>query len=255
MKLKSYLRGLGVGLFISAVLMGIATSGKKETLSDDEIRTRAKALGMVEEDSVLLKPEAGTEESPKPTIESAQDEKTGKTSDEKEAVSQDKAEDKDKPDEDKASEVSPKVEEETGTEDNASEDSDKDTSDGIRGSKEDRAMGGQLKSKDTEEENKPADSKAEENKTADTETEEKTEKKAEEKTEEKTNETFTLQIAKGASSDTVAQLLKKGGAIDNADDFDDYLCKNHYDKKINPGVFRIPVGADYAQIAEIITGN
>ena len=55
MRLKGYLRGLGAGIFISAVLMGIATSGKG-TMTDAEVKERAAALGMVEEDALLVKP-------------------------------------------------------------------------------------------------------------------------------------------------------------------------------------------------------
>ena len=49
MKLKYYLRGLGVGVICTAIIMGIALSGKKETLSDEEIIERAEVLGMVME--------------------------------------------------------------------------------------------------------------------------------------------------------------------------------------------------------------
>ncbi len=47
MKLKYYLRGLGIGIFVTALIMSIALGGK-EKLSDEEIIARAKALGMVE---------------------------------------------------------------------------------------------------------------------------------------------------------------------------------------------------------------
>lgn len=53
MKLKYYLRGLGIGVIVTALLMGIALSGRKETLSDDEIRQRALELGM-SDDTVVL---------------------------------------------------------------------------------------------------------------------------------------------------------------------------------------------------------
>ncbi len=46
MKLKYYLRGLGIGIIGTAIVMGIALSGKKETLSDAEIIERARLLGM-----------------------------------------------------------------------------------------------------------------------------------------------------------------------------------------------------------------
>ena len=49
MKLKYYLRGLGIGIIGTASVMGIALSGKKETLSDEEIIERAEVLGMVME--------------------------------------------------------------------------------------------------------------------------------------------------------------------------------------------------------------
>lgn len=48
MKLKYYLRGLGVGIICTAIIMGIALSGnKKEKLTDAEIMERARLLGMV----------------------------------------------------------------------------------------------------------------------------------------------------------------------------------------------------------------
>lgn len=48
MRLKYYLRGLGIGIICTAIIMGIALSGnKKETLTDAEIIERARLLGMV----------------------------------------------------------------------------------------------------------------------------------------------------------------------------------------------------------------
>lgn len=48
MKLRYYLRGLGIGIVITALLMGFTKTATKETLSDDEIIARAEALGMVQ---------------------------------------------------------------------------------------------------------------------------------------------------------------------------------------------------------------
>lgn len=51
MKLKYYLRGLGVGIICTAIIMGIALSGKeKEKLTNEEIIERARLLGMVMEE-------------------------------------------------------------------------------------------------------------------------------------------------------------------------------------------------------------
>ena len=69
MGLRLYLRGLGIGVIVTALLMGYSLGGKKE-LSDAEIRSRAEALGMVEESKVLVKPEEkdGQEDAADPGI-------------------------------------------------------------------------------------------------------------------------------------------------------------------------------------------
>ena len=47
MERKYYLRGLGLGIAVTAAIMGIMTSREK-TMTDQEIIARAKELGMVE---------------------------------------------------------------------------------------------------------------------------------------------------------------------------------------------------------------
>ena len=39
-----YLRGLGIGIIVTALIMGL-TSGKKQSMTDDEIKAKAAALG------------------------------------------------------------------------------------------------------------------------------------------------------------------------------------------------------------------
>lgn len=69
MKLKYYLRGLGIGVICTAIIMGIALSGnKKETLTDAEIIERARLLGMImEEDSDKNDTEQNNTEKDKPS--------------------------------------------------------------------------------------------------------------------------------------------------------------------------------------------
>ena len=57
MKLQYYLRGLGIGIIVTAIIMGISLGGKKESLSDEEIKARAAELGMIE-NTVLVTAEA-----------------------------------------------------------------------------------------------------------------------------------------------------------------------------------------------------
>ena len=47
MKLKYYLRGLGIGIIITTILLMIAFALHKPTMSDADIIARAKQLGMV----------------------------------------------------------------------------------------------------------------------------------------------------------------------------------------------------------------
>ena len=45
MKLRTYLRGLGLGLIVAALVTGV---GSQQTMSDEQIKSRAKELGMME---------------------------------------------------------------------------------------------------------------------------------------------------------------------------------------------------------------
>lgn len=53
MKLRYYLRGLGIGILVTALILTIVP-GEKEVLSDAEIRERAIQLGMVDSSSLTL---------------------------------------------------------------------------------------------------------------------------------------------------------------------------------------------------------
>lgn len=48
MRLKYYLRGLGLGIIFAVIIMTIGFHGNKQSMSDTEIIEKAKTLGMVE---------------------------------------------------------------------------------------------------------------------------------------------------------------------------------------------------------------
>lgn len=48
MRLKYYLRGLGLGIIFAVIIMMIGFHGNKQSMSDTEIIEKAKTLGMVE---------------------------------------------------------------------------------------------------------------------------------------------------------------------------------------------------------------
>lgn len=214
MKLRMYLRGLGLGIIITAIILTFAVKPKDGKMSDADVKKRAQELGMVEESATLVQaapvPEI-SENSDVVISEPAKEEVSEKTSEPaKEEVNE------------KASEPSEEVEEEAGekVEDVASETE----------KKEEEALENQ------------AEEKAEED----------TETLTEEKEKPKNNSTTTITVAGGSSSDKVAKLLEKGGIVDSASKFDAYLCSNGYDKRIAAGNHVIPANADYHTIAEIL---
>lgn len=58
MKLKYYLRGLGIGMAVTALILGISFSGRQgqetQTLTDEQIKERAAELGMVDSSELTL---------------------------------------------------------------------------------------------------------------------------------------------------------------------------------------------------------
>ena len=64
MKLKYYLRGLGIGMIVTALILGISFSHRQgqetQILTDDQIRERAEQLGMVDSSSAEQRTAAGT---------------------------------------------------------------------------------------------------------------------------------------------------------------------------------------------------
>lgn len=79
MERKYYLRGLGLGIVMTAIIMGVALSGNK-TMTDEEIIARAKELGMVE-NTVLSDSdnESDDENTDKADVDSQDDEQQGMT--------------------------------------------------------------------------------------------------------------------------------------------------------------------------------
>ena len=74
MKLNYYLRGLGIGMAVTALILGISFSGRQgqeaQTLTDEQIRERASELGMVDSSELTLAALASSAaQTPETTIE------------------------------------------------------------------------------------------------------------------------------------------------------------------------------------------
>lgn len=235
MNLKYYLRGLGTGILVTVILMGIALGGKKETLSDNEIKERARALGMIEEstrlaDAATASPNeevtTAPKASPKDGEETAFDESgSAVPTPAANAASRPTADATSKPAADAASkstaDVTPKPTATPTPTPKAAE------------TPENAA------SKPTP----VAEPKSEESM-----------KPVEEPVAEPSDGTISIQIARGDDSYAVCRKLEEAGLIISASDFDRYLYENGYDKRLNVGTYKIPEGTEPQEIARMIAG-
>ncbi len=282
MKLKYYLRGLGVGVVLTAVIMGVVLGRGTSRMSDEEVIKRAKQLGMVEAESTLSSLSEATK-IPEETDDTASDQKVDKAGEEvSEEVNQG---------EPQTGESIPEVDE---------------------AAKENEQAGENSESIESEEDVKLASNTAAENASTDViETEGKQEDAATEKSEAKVEETekkeektsienntsnetvpdasaaanatsstadtteskpaeaeaakpaategssdvnyVVVVLPSGSESDTCARILRESGVIDDGVAFNKYLVSSGQDRKIRSGTKQIPRGASFEEIASIIT--
>lgn len=221
MKLKYYLRGLGIGMAVTALILGISFSGRQgqeaQTLTDEQIRERASELGMVDSSELTL---AALQNSAQPqtTMEPEVTEKPKLTADPETTT-----------------EPEATAEPETTTEPKAT--TEPETMTDPEATAEPETM--------TEPE-----TTAEPKMT----TEPEATKEPELITAPEQSQT-TITIKKGSDSGSVSRMLYEAGLVENAKAFDNYLCNNGYSRSINPGIYEIAPGTSEEEIAKIITGK
>lgn len=213
MRLRYYLRGLGIGIVVTALIMGMTTEAGRP-LTDAEIRAKALTLGMVDAENRNLmsvgggsaSPESGqgSPESPAPqgTPGGGQDPDTPLESPE----IQDTAEPEDS--------LSPQPAETPTSSPTPTAGSTPTVS--------------------------PTPSPAL------SPTPQVTASPA------AVTETVTIRIVRGDSSYTVSRRLEEAGLVDSASEYDAYLVDNGYSKTIRTGTYQIPVGATWEEIAKMI---
>ena len=221
MKLKYYLRGLGIGMAVTALILGISFSGRQgqeaQTLTDEQIRERASELGMVDSSELTLaalqnsaQPQTTMEpevtEEPKPTTEP-----------------------------ENTTEPEATAELETTTEPKATTEPEMTT-------KPEATAEPEMTTKpettaEPEMTTKPEATKEPELITAPEQSQ------------------TTITIKKGSDSGSVSRVLYEAGLVENAKAFDNYLCNNGYSRSINPGIYEIAPGTSEEEIAKIITGK
>ena len=217
MNLKYYLRGLGVGIVVTSLILGIGLGSRKETLSNEEIKERARELGMVEESITVAEAAAQKEE------EAQEAEVTVAP------VPEENAESDAEPIVNAEPEVSSEPAVSTGAEPDASE------KPNVSAASEPAASTAAEAGATPEAGVKPvADEAEEDNGTA------------------PEKEIVDITINPGEGSYVISQKLEQSGLIDDAAEYDAYLCDNGYHTKLRAGVHKIPMGSTREEIAKLL---
>ncbi len=229
MRLKYFLRGLGIGIVVTTIILAISHNAGRR-MSDSEVIERAKELGMAyttaaQENSTesaadTTEPETDTTEPVTTGQESPTDTEAGSTA------------------ETESSETSTTVQE---------------TTTGIR----ETTTQQETTTQETTTQETTATRAAQESTTETTHeasaTEAETTQAENESTETEASTviTYTLTIASGMSSNTVCDILKKNGIIADSGDFDRFLVSNGYADRIRVGSFEVNSGMSYDELAAV----
>ena len=220
MKLKYYLRGLGIGIVVTAII--ISFTKKPEELTDAEIKMRAAQLGMVEE-SVLA--------------DIQKDNDLVKETMDKVDFAESMPESESAVDVENTDDVQNVGEETVNIEDTVTE------------PEQDTENNGEEIVNTEETENSEESITSPEEKTENTE--ETTNPEVEN---EQVESYIVISIRSGNGSEVVSQRLFEAGLINSASEYNKYLVKNGYDRKLRVGEHEIPVGATEEEMAKILCG-
>ena len=230
MRLKYYLRGLGIGIVVTAVIMGVSADRQRPAMTEEQIIARAKELGMVEQEGILAEiagesavtdnqkeaPKAETSKAETPKQEEVKAETTQTAEPKAEALKEETAK-TEAPKEEAAKTEAPKEE--------------------------------AAKTEAPKEEAAKTEAPREE--AAKTETPEPEETSKPEKVQKTSS--VVVSIYPGEGSYTVSRKLAALGLVESADIYDKFLCQNGYDKKLCTGNYTITEGATADEIARILT--
>ena len=262
MNLKYYLRGLGLGILVTALILSVAGRNRR-TMTDAEVKERAKELGMIENTVLLEKPEetesasettANTESASETT---ANTESASETTANTESVSETTA------DSDGEVQIGTDIgnNEDVSQGDLSKEETPKDNQPKEETSEEEKPQKGA--SQDTE----PKDDTSQEvtddperpeelskNNTEDTqgENDEKVTSAGEDQS--RTDE-VTLTSVSGDTSYSVARELYELGVVPSVEQTDRFLCANGYDRTIRTGVYTIAPEETLESVAKRINGK
>ena len=235
MNVKSYLKGIGVGMIVASLILIIA--GNMNKVSDEDVIARAKELGYVQSTSVS-QPEVVDNTSSNAEQNKIEDSDKVESTDNNVANADDKATE-DVNATDKTTEVN--------VSDNANADDKAADANTNNANADDKPNEASVDSNATDSAN--ADNATE---TANT-TNDTTVSDSSDKT-NASSETVKVEIRSGMSSESAALAVKNAGLVESDTEFNKYLCTEGYDKRLRVGSFDIPKDADFETIAKSLCG-
>lgn len=246
MKLKFYMRGLGIGMIVTAMILGFTNGNDQKDISNEEIKKRASQLGMVENMvlSDYAEQNARKEEETTSESESVSDDHT-ENAESRESEADDDVTDPDSLIEDAVTDGEGVTYSESAADSERMADNDNNrAADSNKAADSDSAAASDSKKTEAAEVmNKTEGSES----SADME--EQNSINAGE------TQTVSITIKSGDSSVRVSKTLEAAGLVADAGEYDTYLCTNGYDKKLRSGHYEISVGASEEEIAKIITSR
>lgn len=252
MRLRHYLRGLGIGMAVTALLLHFSVYAAEPSMTDEEVMARARELGMIE--NVVLSRND-------PTISGGNSISGGNIAGGEAAVSASgnmaaDGEDTASGDGNAVSDGEAAAsgdgnavgngEDVMPDDGNAAGGQGADVASGQGGHSDTSGNGNASDGKPSEEDTKPS---------AGNDDETETESREGMSGAEAGQDSVTITVTNGDSSVSVAAKLAALGLVSSQAEYDAYLCSHGYDRTIRTGVHVIPVGATEQQIAEIITSK
>ena len=227
MNLKYYLRGLGVGIVVTSLILGIGLGSREEALSNEEIKERARALGMVEEPVTVA-----------------------------EAAAQQEAEATDDPQ--LKDDADPELKDDTADKADAEPEVSSETTPGAEptasaipevGASPETSAEPAVDAAEPTPDVEPTASAAPE---ASALPEASAVPEAGSETAAETKEIVDITINPGEGSYTISSKLEQSGLIDDAAEYDAYLCDSGYHTRLRAGAHKIPMGSTREEIAKLL---
>lgn len=220
MKLKSYLRGLGLGMVVTTIILVIAFQARNKELSDEEIIARAQELGMVETSLYGAGDENNGKTQPQDAASAGEESGEGKTDPESSSGS-----------DDTEPEITETMPQET------------------TGQQETTKTPETTKNPETTQQQETTKTQETTARPAETSKPEETEKE----TTSAARETIKIVFENINTADKASRLLFEAGVIQDVDSFNKYLSEQGLAAKVGEGEFEFTKGMTFEEIANIIT--